>query len=52
MFVSIPLDVWLVLAAGAGLTAVFGPSAGVFILIYICLCAYIVVEIVNDEIAG
>jgi len=41
-----------VLAADAGLMAVFGPSAGVFIPIYISLCAYIVVEIVSDEIAG
>jgi hypothetical protein len=54
MFASIPLDVWVavVLAAGAGLMALFGPSAGAFILVYISLCAYIVVETINDETAG
>jgi hypothetical protein len=54
MFASIPLDVWIaaVLAAAAALMAVFGPSAGVFVLIYVCLCVYIIVEIINDEIAG
>jgi hypothetical protein len=37
MFTLIPLDVWVaaVLAAAAGLMAIFGPSAGVFILIYV-----------------
>jgi hypothetical protein len=54
MFTLIPLDVWVaaVLAAAAGLMAIFGPSAGVFILIYVFLCAYIIVEIIGDEIAG
>ena len=54
MFASIPLDVWVatVLAAATGLMAIFGPSAGVFIVVYLCLCAYIVVEVINDEIAG
>jgi len=54
MFALIPLDVWVatVLAAAAGLMAIFGPSAGVFILIYIFLCAYIIVEIIGNEIAG
>jgi hypothetical protein len=54
MFASIPLDVWVaaVLAAATGLMAIFGPSGGVFILIYLFLCAYIVVEIISDEIAG
>jgi hypothetical protein len=54
MFALIPLDVWVaaVLAAFAGLMAIFGPSAGVFILIYVFLCAYIIVEIISNEIAG
>ena len=54
MFTLIPLDVWVaaVLAAAAGLMAIFGPSAGVFNLIYVFLCAYIIVEIIGDEIAG
>jgi hypothetical protein len=54
MFALIPLDVWVatVLAAAAGLMAIFGPSAGVFILIYVFLCVYIIVEIIGNEIAG
>ena len=55
MFALIPLDVWLatILAAAAGLMAIFGPSAGGgFILLYVFLCAYIVVEIISNEIAG
>jgi hypothetical protein len=54
MFASIPLDIWVaaVLAAAAGLMAIFGPSAGVFITVYLCVCAYIVAEVINDEIAG
>jgi hypothetical protein len=54
MFALIPLDVWVaaVLATVAGLMAIFGPSAGVFILIYVFLCAYIIVEIISNEIAG
>ena len=54
MFVSIPLDVWIaaVLAAVAALAAIFGPSAGLFIFIYVALCAYILIEVFSDEIAG
>ena len=54
MFALIPLDVWVatVLAAAAGLMAIFGPSAGGFILLYIFLCAYIIVEIICNEIVG
>ena len=54
MFALIPLDVWVaaVLAAVAGLMAIFGPSASVFILIYLFLCAYIIVEVISNEIAG
>ncbi len=54
MFTLIPLDVWVatVLAAAAGLMAIFGPSAGGFVLIYVFLCAYIIVEIIGNEIAG
>jgi hypothetical protein len=54
MFALIPLDVWLatILAAAAGLMAIFGPSSGGFILLYGFLCAYIVVEIISNEIAG
>ena len=54
MFALIPLDVWVaaVLAAAAGLMAIFGPSGSVFILIYLFLCAYIIVEVISNEIAG
>ena len=43
MFALVPLDVWVAaaLAAAIGLVAIFGPSAGVFVLVYVCLCAYI-----------
>ncbi|HUL87408.1 MAG TPA: hypothetical protein VLU23_04395 [Pseudolabrys sp.] len=53
MFALIPLDVWLAaaLAAAFGLVAIFGPSAGLFILIYVCLCVYVVIEVISDEVA-
>jgi hypothetical protein len=53
LFASIPLDVWVatIIAAVVGLVAIFGPSAGIFTLIYISLCGYIVVEIISDEVA-
>ena len=53
MFALVPLDVWVAaaLAAAVGLVAIFGPSAGVFILIYVCLCVYIVIEVIGDEVA-
>jgi len=53
MFALIPLDVWVAaaLAAVFALVAIFGPSAGVFILIYVCLCVYIVIEVISDEVA-
>jgi hypothetical protein len=53
MFALVPLDVWVAaaLAAAVGLIAIFGPSAGVFVLIYVCLCAYIIIEVISDEVA-
>jgi hypothetical protein len=53
MFALVPLDVWVAaaLAAAIGLVAIFGPSAGVFVLIYGCLCAYIIIEVISDEVA-
>ena len=53
MFALVPLDVWVAaaLAAAIGLVAIFGPSAGVFVLIYFCLCAYIIIEVISDEVA-
>lgn len=53
MFATVPLDVWVAaaLAAAVGLVAIFGPSAGVFVLIYVCLCAYIIIEVISDEVA-
>ncbi|MFZ0622911.1 MAG: hypothetical protein WBX05_20455 [Pseudolabrys sp.] len=53
MFALVPLDVWVAaaLAAAVGLVAIFGPSVGVFVLIYVCLCAYIIIEVISDEVA-
>ncbi|HYC16259.1 MAG TPA: hypothetical protein VEC94_03555 [Pseudolabrys sp.] len=53
MFVLIPLDVWLAVALAVvfGLVAIFGPSAGLFILIYVCLCVYVLIEVIGDEVA-
>jgi hypothetical protein len=53
MLALIPLDVWVAvaLAIAFGLIAIFGPSAGLFVLIYFALCAYIVIGIINDEVA-
>ena len=53
MFARVPLDVWVAaaLAAAVGLVAIFGPSAGVFVLIYVCLSVYIIIEVISDEVA-
>ena len=53
MFALVPLDVWVAaaLAAAIGMVAIFGPSAGVFVLIYFCLCADIIIEVISDEVA-
>ena len=53
MFALIPLDVWVAAAVAAvfGLAAIFGASAGVFILIYVCLCVNVVIEVISDEVA-
>ena len=53
MFALVPLDVWVAAAhpAAIGMVAIFGPSAGVFVLIYFCLCAYIIIEVISDEVA-
>ena len=53
MFALVPLDVWVAaaIAAAVGLVAIFGPSAGVFVLIYVCLCVYIIIEVISDEVA-
>jgi len=53
MFALVPLDVWVAaaLAAAVGLVVIFGPSAGVFGLSYVCLCVYISIEAISDEVA-
>jgi hypothetical protein len=47
----IPIDVWIAaaLAATVVLLAFFGPPIWAFIAIYICLCAYIVIETIYGE---
>jgi hypothetical protein len=46
-----PWDIWaaVALAITVGLAAIFDPAPAVFIVIYLGLCAYIVVETVNGE---
>ena len=54
MLRSIPWDVW-VAAAGAfaaALAWLFEPGAAIFVVGYLALCAYIVVQIINDETVG
>jgi hypothetical protein len=51
MFRAIPWDVWVAaaLAAAAMLVAIFEPARAIFIVIYVLLCAYIIVQIVRNE---
>ncbi len=53
MLKTIPWDVWLAaaLAAVVILAALFEPTSAAFIVVYIFLCAYIVVKIISDELA-
>lgn len=47
----IPWDIWaaVALAVTAGLAALFDPAPAVFIVLYLGLCAYIVVETFSEE---
>jgi hypothetical protein len=51
MIKFIPWDIWaaVVLAVAVSLAAIFDPAPAVFIVIYLGLCAYIIVETVNGE---
>ena len=51
MIKFIPWDVWaaLALALTVGLAAIFEPAPAVFIVIYLGLCAYVVVETFSSE---
>jgi hypothetical protein len=51
MFRAIPWDVWVAaaLAAAAMFAAIFEPARAIFIVIYVLLCAYIIVQIVRNE---
>lgn len=46
-----PWDIWVaaVLAFAVALAGIFGPTPAAFIVIYLGLCAYIVVQTINDE---
>jgi hypothetical protein len=48
MFKAIPWDVWLAatVAVVAALAMIFEPAPAIFIVVYLCLCAYIVVKII------
>jgi hypothetical protein len=51
MLKLLPWDVWAAgaLAAGVVLAAIFDPAPIVFIVIYLALCAYIIVETFSRE---
>lgn len=53
MFAAVRLDVWVAAALAVAVvwSTTFGPSTGLFLLIYFGLSAYVVVGIINDEIA-
>ena len=46
MIALVPWDVWaaVVLAIVVALVATFGPSAAVFIAVYVSMCVYVVIE--------
>jgi hypothetical protein len=52
MFGFIPWDVWVAatIAAAVILVATFEPPAAALILVYLFLCAYVVVQVTSDEI--
>lgn len=51
MIKFLPWDIWaaVALAITVGLAAIFDPAPAVFIVVYLGLCAYIVVETFNEE---
>lgn len=51
MLKFIPWDIWaaVALAATVGLAAIFDPAPAVFVVVYLGLCAYIVVETFRSE---
>lgn len=51
MLKFLPWDIWAAaaLAAAVALAAIFEPAPVIFILVYLGLCAYIVVETFSDE---
>ena len=51
MIKFIPWDIWtaVALAITVGLAAIFDPAPAVFIVVYLGLCAYIVVETFGSE---
>jgi hypothetical protein len=51
MIKFLPWDVWAagLLAAGVVLAAIFDPAPIVFIVVYLALCAYIVVETFSSK---
>ena len=51
MIKSIPWDIWaaVALALTVGLAAIFDPAPAVFIVIYLGLCAYVVVKTFSSK---
>jgi hypothetical protein len=54
MLKSIPWDVWVAatVAAVVALLALFDPGPAMLVVIYLFLCAYVVVSVIDDKIAG
>lgn len=51
MLKLLPWDIWAaaVLAAGVALAAIFEPAPAIFIVIYLGLCAYVVIKALRTE---
>jgi len=51
MLKILPWDIWaaVALAIAVGLAAIFDPAPVVFVVIYLGLCAYVIVKTFNSE---
>ena len=51
MIKSIPWDIWaaVALAAGVVLAAILDPAPAIFVMVYLALCAYVVVKTFSSK---
>ena len=51
MIKLIPWDIWaaVALATGVVLAAILDPAPAIFVMIYLALCAYVVIESFSSE---